>query len=110
MLTKRILGIIIIIIGICLIGSSFYIKSRVSSGREQIAEAESTVRKGEQLFSLNPVTKEVGKGITDSAKRKIQAGSAEADRYELIAVWFQISGSVLIVLGAGLIFMSRKKI
>lgn len=109
MLTKRISGIIIVILGISLILSSFYIKSRVASGREQISEAEESVRKGKQLFSLNPVTKELGKGITDSAERKIKAGSAKADRYETLALWFQIGGGVFIVIGSGLIFMSRKK-
>lgn len=109
MLTKRISGIIIVILGIFLILSSFYIKSRVSSGREQISEAKESVRKGKQLSDLNPFTKEVGKHITDSAERKIKEGSAEADTYDTIALWFQIGGSVFVVIGAGLIFVSRKK-
>ena len=109
MLTKRISGIIILIIGITLIGTSFYIKSRVSSGREQISEAEESVRKGKQLFSSNPLTKEIGKGITDSAEKRIQAGSAEADRYAKLALWFQIGGGIFIVVGGVLIFISRKK-
>ncbi|NGX34678.1 MAG: hypothetical protein K1060chlam1_01031 [Candidatus Anoxychlamydiales bacterium] len=109
MLTKRISGIIIVILGITLIGTSFYIKSQVSSGREQISEAEKKVQKGKELFSTNPITKELGKGITDSAERKIKAGSAKADRYATLALWFQIGGGILIVVGGVLIFMKRKK-
>jgi hypothetical protein len=106
---KRILGIIILVVGVSLVVSSFYIKSRVSSGREEIAQAEKTVKRGKQLFSLNPTTKEIGKGLTDSADRKIQEGSAKADRYEIIALWFQISGGVFIVVGGYLIFVRRKE-
>jgi len=109
MLAKRISGIIIVILGIALILFSFYIKSRVSSGREQISEAEESVRKGKQLFSLNPYSKEVGKHITGLAERKIKEGSAKADRYDTLALWFKIGGGVFIVIGAGLIFISRKK-
>ncbi|KKM70340.1 hypothetical protein LCGC14_1441680, partial [marine sediment metagenome] len=57
---KRISGIIIVIIGVSLILSSFYIKSRVRSGRQEISEAQSTVSKGKELFSFTKETKEVG--------------------------------------------------
>jgi len=107
--TKRIVGIIIIILGLLLIGGSFYIKSQVASGREQISQAEEGVRKGKQLFSINPLTKEVGKEITDPIERKIQAGSAKADRYATIALWLQISGVACIIIGAWIIFTGRKK-
>jgi len=109
MLTKRILGIIIIISGALMLISSFYIKSRVSSGKEQIAKAKEKVRRGKQLFSLNPVTKEVGKEITTSAEKKIKEGSAKIDKYNTLAMWLQVGGGILFAIGAGLIYMSRKK-
>ena len=109
MIAKRVSGVIILVLGVSLIASSFYIKSRVRSGREQISEAEDTVRQGKRLFSLNPITKEVGKHITGPAERKIKEGSAKADRYDTLALWFQIGGGVFIVIGSSLIFISRKK-
>jgi hypothetical protein len=104
--TKRILGIIIATLGIALLLTSFYIKSQVSSGRRQISESRSSVNRQKQLFSLTPATKELGKGFTDSAERQIGEGSAKADRYDTLALWFQIGGSVFIVIGAGLVIMS----
>lgn len=109
MLKKRILGIIIAVIGVLCLLTSFYIKSQVSDGRVQIADAEAKVRKGKELFSLNPVTKEAGKVIMDPIDKKIQAGTAEADRYAAIAMWLQIGGGIFIVIGGWLIFISRKK-
>ena len=109
MLTKRISGIIIVILGIALILSSFYIKSRVSSGREQISEAEESVKQGKELFSSNPFTKEIGKHITGSVEKKIKEGSDKADTYDTLALWFQIGGSAFVVIGSGLIFISRKR-
>ena len=109
MLKKRILGITIIVIGVSLIASSFHIKSRVKSGREQISEAKESVSKGKKLFSLNPYLKKIGKHITGSAERKIKEGSEKADRYDTIALWFQIGGGAVVVIGAGLILISIKK-
>ena len=109
MLKKRILGIIIALLGVSLLLSSFYIKSQVSSGRKEISDAEKKLSTGKKLFSLNPITKEAGKALTAPIDKKIEAGSAKADRYEAIALWFQIGGGIFIVIGAGLIFISRKK-
>ncbi|MBN2479126.1 MAG: hypothetical protein JXA94_02745 [Parachlamydiales bacterium] len=109
MLKKRILGIVIIIIGAALIISSFIIKSQVSEGRKEIAEAQKQVNRGSSLFSHNPITKEIGKGLTGAAQNKIDAGTQKANFYNTLAVWFQIGGAVFIVLGAGIIFIGRKK-
>ena len=104
--TKMFSGIIISIFGIVLLIASFIIKSQVSSGRERISEAKSNVQTSQKLFSLTPVTKEFGKGLTGSAERQIREGSAKADTYDTIALWFQIGGGVFIVIGAGLVVMS----
>jgi len=108
MRTKRLSGIIIIILGICLIGTSFYIKSKVRSGREKISRAEDTVSKGKKLFSLDPFAKEAGKTITDPIDKKLKEESAKADRYDTLATWFQVGGGICIVIGGVLIFISRK--
>ncbi len=109
MFSKRILGIIAAILGASLILSSFYIKNRVSEGRGKISEAEDNIQKGKLLFSLNPLTKEIGESLSDSAEIKIKEGSAKADRYETLALWFQIGGGAFVIISAGLIFMGRKK-
>ncbi|NGX43968.1 MAG: hypothetical protein K1060chlam3_00126 [Candidatus Anoxychlamydiales bacterium] len=109
MRTKRISGIIIVLIGVALILSSFYIRSRVRSGRQEISEAQSTVSKGKKLFSVTPITKEVGKGFMNSVQKKINEATGKADSYAVLATWFQIGGSVFIVLGAVLIYIGRKK-
>jgi hypothetical protein len=109
MLTKKSLGIITALLGISLIFTSFYIKSRVVAGKEQINEAQSQVHQGSQLFSLNPITKEVGKEFTGAAQNKINEATEKANRYDTLAFWFQIGGAAFIVLGAGIVFIGRKK-
>ena len=109
MRAKRISGIIIVIIGVALILSSFYIKSRVRSGRQEISEAQSTVNKGKKLFSVTPITKDVGDVLTGSAQKKINEASGMADSYAVLATWFQVGGAVFIVLGSVLIYIGRKK-
>jgi hypothetical protein len=109
MLNKRNFGILSIILGILLIVGSFYIKSRVEEGRKQISQAESKISQGKQLFSLNPITKEVGKEMAASAEIKISDATQKANRYETIALLCQIGGVLFVIVGGGLIFLGRKK-
>jgi len=106
---KRISGIIFVILGIILLLSSFYIRSRVESGRKEISQAQSTLDKGKKLFSVTPITKEIDKGFTDSVQKKINEATGKADSYAVLATWFQIGGIVCIIVGGVLIFIGRKK-
>ena len=42
---KTILGVVIAVVGIAMILTSFYIKSQVSEGRQQIAEAQGKLKR-----------------------------------------------------------------
>ena len=88
---------------------SMYIMNQVDTGRQQIYAGQREVDQGNSLFNLNPATKEVGKGIFGSAQKRIDAGTAEADRYQQMANWLKIGGIVLIIVGIGSIFLPRKK-
>ncbi|MBI5346909.1 MAG: hypothetical protein HZB76_07200 [Chlamydiae bacterium] len=109
MLKKRIFGIIIALLGIALLLTSFYIKSRIEEGKKQIAEAESKVNQGITLFSLNPITKEASKGFKESAQQKIDAAIEMVTYYETVVLWSQVGGALFVILGAGIVFMGRKK-
>lgn len=88
-------GLVAIIVGICLIVLSMYIKRQTGSARE-------TIQKGKSLFSNNPIEKAVGGIVQGAAEGKIA-------QYEAIAKWSLYGGIVLIIVGAGLIFFYRKK-
>jgi len=109
MRTKIILGIITILLGIAALGTSFYINHRVGEGREQIAEAQNKVQKGKELFSLNPLTEEVGKGLANMAQHKLDAAQEQTDYYEQISKWLKLGGIIVIVLGVGVIFIGKRK-
>jgi hypothetical protein len=64
MLPRKILGAVLFLIGVALICVSLYIRREVEQGKMQIADAQEKVDEGTRLFSFNPVTKEVGKGVT----------------------------------------------
>jgi hypothetical protein len=103
-------GVVILIIGVAMIFGSMYISGQVAEGRQRISAAQSQINRGSGLFNLNPITQEVGKGITRSAQKKINRYSQEADRYAEMASWLKIGGIILIVVGAGVsILGSRKK-
>jgi len=106
---KRILGFVLVIGGILMIIFSHYIKGRVAEGREEIQSAQKKVDITESIFSLHPATKGIGEGVSGAAQGKIEEGEQEASHYAELADWFQIGGIVLIVVGVGVIFLSRKK-
>jgi hypothetical protein len=105
----RILGVLFILVGIAALGGSMYISNQVAEGEVKIKKAESAVDKGNALFSLSPVTKELGQSITDSAGKKIEAGKQQIAQYTELAGQLKIGGIILIVIGAGLFLIRPKK-
>jgi hypothetical protein len=107
---KRIVGIIIILCGFGLIGLSMYITEEVQKGKVQVSEAQRKVDRGTGLFSLSPITEEIGKGITGDAQSKINEGIRMIGEYEDVARWSMIGGIACLVLGTGVvIFGGRRK-
>ena len=106
---RRIIGIVILIIGIALIGFSMYIKGRVAEGRGQISDVQRQVDTGTGLFKFNPITEEVGKELSRPAQKKIDRASQEANEYEQMAKWLKIGGIILIVIGAVVIIIPKRK-
>ncbi len=106
---NKVLGIVILIIGIVMLGASFYIKNQVLQGRAEISSAQSKVDTGTSLFNMSSTTKPVGGAVFGGAQSQINAGSAQADYYAQMANWLQIGGIILIIVGAGIIFLSGRK-
>jgi hypothetical protein len=106
---KRVFGFVVLIGGIVLMVLSSYIKTQVEQGKMDIASGQEKVDMGNSLFSLNPVTKELGKGVTSSAQNRINQGRLDVTEYEMIAGWLKVGGIVLIVLGAAVVVFGRSK-
>lgn len=96
---KRILGIVLLLAGIACILFAKYINNQITEGQAKVDKAQQQVDQSNSLFSLNPVTKEVGKGLTNPIQQKINAGQATIEQYEALALWLNVGGIVLIVLG-----------
>jgi hypothetical protein len=106
---RKIAAALLLIIGVGMIGFSMYIMNQVNEGKIKIESAEKTVGQANQLFSLNPVTKQLGEGVTGSAEKKIESGKELIARYVNISQNLKIAGIVLIVLGVGLFFVGKRK-
>lgn len=105
----RIIGLIVIICGIGLVVAANYINDRVLQGKGQISDAQDKVNLGRNLFSLTPPTKQIGKGFTDSAQKKINAATRQVAEYEELAYWLQIGGFGCLIVGAGLLIFGKKR-
>ncbi len=106
---KRILGFIVLIGGLALVLISHYISTQVGEGKSKISKAQKQVDMGNDLFSLSPSTKALGKGVTGSAQKKIDAGKQQVGEYEELAENLQMGGIVVALLGVVILFISRKK-
>lgn len=106
---RRIIGILLFLSGVALVAISMYINEQVAAGKLKIADAQQQVDQAQSLFSQNALTKPVGKGLTNSAQQKINAGEGEVSYYADIASHFKIAGIVLIVLGICVILIGSYK-
>lgn len=106
---KRIFAIALIVVGAIMLLFSHYIAEQVAEGRLKISSGQRQVNTIDSAFSHSQYTKPVGGMLTGSAQRRIDAGSAEADRYESIAHKLQFGGVILIIIGAGMLFIGRRR-
>ena len=109
MKTKCTTGIILLICGIALIGFSIYVTGQVEEGQGKVTSAQRKVDKGKGLFFGDPITEQIGKGITGQAQKKIDAGKEEIAFYQQVAVWSKMGGIACIIIGLGVFFIPTKK-
>ncbi len=109
MKNKKLISLILIILGLGLIGMSMYINSEVEKGKGKVSRAQHQVDQGSSLFSLTPATKGIGEELAGGAQKKIDAGKQQIAHYEGIAQFCQIGGIIFLVIGAGFLFCCKKK-
>lgn len=107
---KRTLGVILLILGVALLLTSYYINNRVMEGKQKIKSTEKNVETGKNILSLNPVSKEVGKQLTKGVDEKIEQGKTQVTYYSNIAYWIKVTGIIFIVLGIILVLFGKKKV
>lgn len=108
---RRIIGILIVIVGILCLGVSYYINNQILQGVAKIKSAQEKVNKGNDFFSgsSNPVMQGIGSQVTGSAQKKINLGKEEIEKYTAIADNLQMGGIVLLIVGGILIIIPRKR-
>ncbi len=106
---KQILGALIFVGGIVLLFVAHYINTQIEEGNIQIFNAQKKVDQGSSLFNMTPYSKPIGQGLTSGAQKKINEGKGTIAYYTVVAQRCQISGIIAIVIGAGMMFLLRKK-
>lgn len=109
MIFRRILGVIIIIVGIVMIFVSLHIEREIVQGKGKISSAQRQVDTGKGFFDLFPGTKPIGKELTRSAQEQIDQGKRDIVYYQKLSERLFYGGIVLIVLGILLLFLRRRK-
>ena len=106
----RIFGIILLIAGAGLFGTSLYIQGRVEEGKVQVGRAETQVGQAEQAFKpIRPFARRVEKEFTGSAKERIAAANQDIAHYEQMAGYFRTGGIVTFAIGILAFLLGRIK-
>lgn len=93
--TKRIIGIVILIIGIIAVLYANHLKGR-------IAEAQGNIQKGTSLFSGQSAGSKAGKTIGGALEDKVSS-------YNTPVTILMIGGIVLVIIGGGMALFCKKK-
>ena len=99
---RKIFGVLLFLGGIGMLGTSFYIKTQVIQGKQEIAQGQRKVDRAKTPFSLTPVTQPIGGALTNSGQEKIDSGQQQVDYYEMLAEQLQMGGIIAAVAGLGL--------
>ncbi len=106
---NKILGILLLIIGVLGIGTSLYIQRQIEEGKAMIGEAQEKVDQGKSLFSLVPAGKEVGGQLSRPFDEQISRGAEEIAKYERIAFWLMVGGIVVAVIGVATLLTCKRR-
>jgi hypothetical protein len=93
--TKRITGIVILIIGIIVILYANHLKGR-------IADAEGNIQKGTSFFSGHSAGSQVGQAVGGAMEGKVAS-------YSTPVMLLMIGGIVIAIIGAGMALFCKKK-
>lgn len=105
---RRILGMIILVIGILMMIFSISIKNRTEEGNQEVKSGQKKVDRTNKAFSLTPLTEPLGKGVTGSAQKQIDEGKEEIAYYQQMAKWLKTGGIIFIAAGVVTIIIPRK--
>ena len=112
MKVKRIIGIVLLVLGVGFYIFGSYVASEVSDGRKKISSAQSTVDGIDSLSKVTPFTKGLGKAATGSAQKKINKGREDVRKYQILADWMHGVGIGVFAVGVGLLaytFIFKKR-
>lgn len=107
---KKILSILLIILGTGCYFGSMYIENQVAAGKMKLQDAQKKLDQTDQLLSISPYSAPLGKGLKEASKGKIQEGQQQISYYTDLASNLKIASYLLIGLGfISSIFAFRKK-
>lgn len=98
-----------LIIGVICMGSSLYIKGEVREGQKKIANAQRNVDQGTSLFSITPLTKPFGDGLSRPVQKEIDQGKQDVAYYTALSNWLMIIGTLFLLGGAASFFIRKKR-
>lgn len=109
MSNRRIIGVIVVIVGIGMLFGAHHIKKQVEEGKGKVHNAQKGVDTANSLFSSNRATKQAGKAVTDRAQMKINEGKGEINRYSHLVKVLQVGGIIFIIGGGCAALVGTKK-
>lgn len=109
--TKKILGSVLLVIGVLLVVFGSIISGKVDEGDKKIRSSQRAINTIKRVTRIHPISRDIGRAATKPTQRKINKGRKEANTYRSLSIICLIVGIVSTVFGAALLFwgfMSKK--
>ncbi len=104
MSSKKILGIIVIIVGVALVLASVIMRNRNPSASVEVFSTDRNMDHGNRGFSRDS---REGRGNV-STHREVYQVTQEGGQDQSV-LWLEIGGIILLLLGAGIVFIGKKR-
>lgn len=106
MFVRRIVSILLLIIGITAFLFGSYISDQVLQGQNKIDNTQNSVNQVRKFTRIIPYTKTIGKIATARIQQRIEEGKETVSQYQKMAYWLHIGGGISFLLGAILLIFS----
>ncbi len=108
MRSKRVIGIVVGVVGIAMIFTAHCIRQQTDEGSVKVTRAQQKMDAANEALAKDKNAKQ-SRGATSSIQRNINEAKVQIQEYGSLATWLQVGGIIFVLGGVGTLFLTRKK-
>lgn len=105
---RKIVGVLLLIVGVILIVASLHMKSLASMGEMRVSGGEERVSEENRPY-VRPLARERSREFSEQAEERIGEGEEMVNYYQQMGTWLQVGGIAFLIVGVGALFFKKRK-